>query len=232
MTLTDQRKVFVRALKERANKKSLPFDLSDKSIDRLLKRPCAICNRRDNHRDHCNVAMIKYRQGYCDPNVYPICTMCHAIRHGLTPRELTGLAVHTILNCPLVEQAFTPRMARKYRDIAARLAHKYRRPSRRAKSTNFNTYRASAKKRCDRLSGARCASAVFTLTRSEFDEIRARPCLYCGLTNANGIDRLYPSIGYIPSNSVPADSTCNFAKRELHPATYLHHLASIVLQAS
>ncbi|KAI9549631.1 hypothetical protein GHT06_003817 [Daphnia sinensis] len=229
----DQRKVFVKSLKEWASKKGRPFDLSDRCLDRLLKRPCTICNKRDKTRNHRNVAMVKYREGYKDENVFPTCTMCHQIRHGLTPKEMVSLAVHTILNCPLVDEAFTPKMAQKYRTLAGKLAHKYKRLCKRSKGySNYNTYRASARKRCERLSGARCASSIFTLSRTEFDEIRRRPCFYCGLPNAMGIDRVYPSIGYIPSNSVPTDSICNYSKQAMHPATYLHHLASVVLQAA
>lgn len=61
------------------------------------------------------------------------------------------------------------------------------------------------------------------VTRSEFEDLILKPCVYCGDPGGckyrntglvwNGIDRVDSSIGYTTSNSVTCCKTCNYAKR-------------------
>jgi hypothetical protein len=48
------------------------------------------------------------------------------------------------------------------------------------------------------------------------------PCVY------NGIDRVKPDAGYIPSNCVPCCGVCNFMKRNHTYREFLFHCAKII----
>jgi len=54
---------------------------------------------------------------------------------------------------------------------------------------------------------------VYDLSRDEVRELAKSPCVYCGETDINGIDRVDSSKGYTPENSVSCCSTCNYMKR-------------------
>lgn len=174
--------------------------------------------------------MKTYKIGYVPANVFAVCATCHKIRHGLTKVQVVSLAARTVVYCKLAVACFGDRYA-KYTRAAEKILRARvwsSQPCLRAHSTNYNTYRCSAKKRCATAQGKRCPSSVFMLTRKQFNDIRQNACFYCGLENANGIDRLYPAIGYTESNSVPCCMTCNYAKNDMHPAAYITHMATIV----
>lgn len=220
---------FASNIKANASNKGLVYDLAPATLKELYKRPCQVCNRSDRVRTHRNVALSVYKVGYKDGNVRPVCSTCHKIRHGLGTTKLCALAAHTLLNCPLTKKALGASMGRACKAARALIARRAYRdpPSTRSYSTNYNTYRCSAKKRCGTDNGRRCPSSLFTLTRKDFESVRHRACFYCGLENSMGIDRLYPAIGYTEGNSVPCCKTCNYTKNDLHPGTYIQHLATI-----
>jgi hypothetical protein len=220
-------KEFVAALRNVAAKKHKPFLLARQSLEHLFVSPCFVCGLLNNRKTNRNVALTVYRHGYVKGNVQPTCRLCQKIRHGMSKTQLISLAALTLSKCSLI-----------YVDVASRRASRaYLRsithtlqPSVRAHSTNYNTYLCSARKRCSVSEGARCPSSIFTLTRGQFNTMRKQCCFYCGLDNSNGIDRVYPAIGYIPKNSVPCCKTCNYAKNDLHPRVYIRHLATIVMR--
>lgn len=87
-------------------------------------------------------------------------------------------------------------------------------------NTVYGKYKDSARKR----------ALEFDLSRDIFRAIVTEPCYYCGEPPVNvedcggrtngafvysGIDRMYPSQGYIIGNVVPCCKTCNFAKRKM-----------------
>lgn len=50
----------------------------------------------------------------------------------------------------------------------------------------------------------------FSLTIEEFEQIKGKPCFYCGYENPkNGIDRFDNSKGYFKGNCVPCCKVCN-----------------------
>lgn len=224
---------FIASLRKNARSKGKPFLLEQGTLARLHAAPCTICNAMDTVRTNRNVAVAVYSKGYVRGNVFPVCAMCHKIRHGLTASQTVSLAARVVLACSLLGRC-VKRGSAAYkgwaREVVARRGFSAN-PCSRAYSTNYNTYRCSAMKRCAVANGARCPSSVFTLTRQEFVELCKMPCFYCGLESANGVDRLYPAVGYTKANSVPSCKTCNYAKNDLHPARFLLHLACIVRHA-
>jgi hypothetical protein len=90
-------------------------------------------------------------------------------------------------------------------------------------STRFARYRISAKAK----------GLAWDLTKTEFEDITARDCHYCGsspdnlqrhagnLFTYNGIDRVDNRQGYTPDNCVPCCRTCNSAKGKLGADEFL-----------
>lgn len=68
---------------------------------------------------------------------------------------------------------------------------------------------------------ARVRGHLFGLGREDFDVIFSGGCHYCGISPANGVDRVDNSKGYSPQNCVSCCKTCNLAKREMLPADFL-----------
>lgn len=223
---------FVQSIKDTANSKQKIFQMSIQSLKGLFVKPCTVCGKNDTVKTNRNVALCIYEKGYVTRNVFPVCKLCHKIRHGLAKDQLIALAALTTIHCTLTEKCLGKTTA-SYKHMAQQTldASSFAAVSTRAHSTNYNTYRCSAVKRCTVDQGRRCPSSIFTLTRQLFNEIRGNDCFYCGLDNASGIDRLYPALGYTVSNSVPCCKTCNYAKNDLHPAIYIAHMAHIVRNA-
>lgn len=199
-------------------KKQRVFELTDYALKNLFESKCDVCSKADKQKSCKNVGLYLYSKGYRNSNVFPICSLCQRIRHGLNKSQLVSLALHTAMCSPLVER-LNPS---KPKNIP--LPH----PCVRSHSTNYNTYRCSARKRCLVAKGTRCPSSTFTLTRKQFEIVRKSTCYYCGLSESNGVDRLYPTLGYTTSNSVPCCKTCNYAKNDLHPDIYIGHLLRIL----
>ena len=63
----------------------------------------------------------------------------------------------------------------------------------------------------------------FSLSEDEFTALIVSDCIYCGSKAAptNGVDRVCNSIGYTPTNSVSACSTCNMAKRDMSAESFI-----------
>lgn len=78
-------------------------------------------------------------------------------------------------------------------------------------------YKASAKKR----------SLGFALTQKLFFNLLQKDCHYCGVKNANGIDRYRNTVGYSVQNSVPCCTACNMMKKTLDPQDFIAHAIRI-----
>lgn len=64
-------------------------------------------------------------------------------------------------------------------------------------------------------------------TLEEFLEFISKPCTYCGIEPANGIDRIDSTIGYTKSNSVPCCKYCNSMKYTYSTEFFLEHISKI-----
>jgi len=71
---------------------------------------------------------------------------------------------------------------------------------------------------------------VWLLGTFEFRELLNKACNYCGLPEADGIDRLDNVQGYTPANSVPCCSQCNYAKRDMPVDEFLLWVSRIALK--
>lgn len=70
----------------------------------------------------------------------------------------------------------------------------------------------------------------FTLSLEKFTTLVESPCYYCKYMNeleANGVDRIDSSIGYIDSNVVPACETCNMMKGSHAISDFAKHIVNL-----
>lgn len=77
------------------------------------------------------------------------------------------------------------------------------------------------------LQGARRRNLPFLLDLFQFRQLYEKPCSYCGLEPAKGVDRRHNEFGYIPNNCVPCCKQCNRAKRDLAEEDFLSWLRRI-----
>jgi len=80
--------------------------------------------------------------------------------------------------------------------------------------TYFRQYYTKAHKR----------DLIFELTIEQFVELIQKPCQYCNYAKegeANGIDRINNTIGYIVGNCVPCCEMCNRMKAFYHPVFFI-----------
>ena len=49
----------------------------------------------------------------------------------------------------------------------------------------------------------------------------SRPCHWCGVAFAGGVDRVFNDVGYVAGNVVPSCTACNMAKGAMHPAHFV-----------
>ena len=61
----------------------------------------------------------------------------------------------------------------------------------------------------------------------QFSIIVSQPCVYCGNTNINGIDRINSSKGYEFENCQPCCSLCNMMKYTHTEEIFLNHVKRI-----
>lgn len=94
----------------------------------------------------------------------------------------------------------------------------YKRKYVKSPNGKLHSYKTSAKKRM----------LEFNLTKEEFYSFLSLKCHYCGVSSANGIDRVDSLAGYKIENCVPCCSTCNYMKRDMGYKEFLDHIKRII----
>lgn len=85
-------------------------------------------------------------------------------------------------------------------------------------ASSFASYRRRAKKK----------GLAFALTEDKFNDLRAKPCVYCKLkTGTNGVDRIDNKLGYVKGNVQTCCKECNYMKKDLSDAEFRAHLAKV-----
>ena len=75
--------------------------------------------------------------------------------------------------------------------------------------------------------GAKSKGLIFELDFIAFDKLLKDNCHYCKTFNANGIDRIDSTNGYISSNVLPCCKTCNIMKMSHSYESFLRHVSII-----
>ena len=68
------------------------------------------------------------------------------------------------------------------------------------------------------------------LTKSEFEKIISKPCIFCGVygeNGAGGIDRIQSSIGYVRGNCLSSCSQCNYMKKNINLHVFIDKIRDI-----
>lgn len=76
-------------------------------------------------------------------------------------------------------------------------------------------------------SNAKSRNYKVELTDAELKEYLYKPCFYCGIENANGIDRIDSNKDYTKNNCVPCCSICNRMKNKYSISTFLNKVKQI-----
>jgi len=66
------------------------------------------------------------------------------------------------------------------------------------------------------------------LTFEQFSEIINKPCTYCSLSNARGVDRLDSSKSYTLDNVTPCCKICNSMKSDMTSQEFIEHIEKIM----
>lgn len=88
----------------------------------------------------------------------------------------------------------------------------YNQAHRKTPEYKLSRYKRSAKER----------NIVFNLSISDVARITSLPCSYCGSSRQVGIDRVRNTLGYIPTNVVPACWPCNRLKKSFDRGTFIN----------
>jgi hypothetical protein len=89
--------------------------------------------------------------------------------------------------------------------------------------------------RCARIQhhyGVKKRNLTDDLDEQRFRWLVAQPCIYCGLPNSGGVDRVKNEYGYTLLNSVPCCAECNMAKRKASAPEYLNLCARVIAHNS
>lgn len=77
-------------------------------------------------------------------------------------------------------------------------------------------------------SNAKTRSLEFDLSLHYFNELLHSKCHYCGIPEANGVDRLDSNEGYKLGNVVACCKVCNWMKRDYSYEEFILHIKKIV----
>jgi len=67
----------------------------------------------------------------------------------------------------------------------------------------------------------------FNLSTEDFDNLLVSDCHYCGMKEANGVDRLDSKLGYHSNNVVACCKTCNYMKMTLSYKEFIEQVKKI-----
>lgn len=69
---------------------------------------------------------------------------------------------------------------------------------------------------------------LMTVEPFDFEAIIAMPCVYCGKTPCNGVDRIDSAVGYVLNNCQPCCNTCNVMKNSMSHQSFIEHINKII----
>lgn len=74
---------------------------------------------------------------------------------------------------------------------------------------------------------ANAKSLVFNLSLEEFNDLISKDCTYCGIPNANTLDRINSDKGYTIDNVTPCCIKCNMMKSKWTTDEFISHIRKI-----
>ncbi len=115
-----------------------------------------------------------------------------------------------------------------YNAYQARYRSEHRDYFREASRKNYEKVKSTdGRKYTDYKSSANTRGIDFQLSKEQFSEVRSRNCVYCGIENSGGIDRVNNDIGYLPFNVAPCCGKCNRMKLATEVYDFVEHCKRI-----
>jgi hypothetical protein len=74
---------------------------------------------------------------------------------------------------------------------------------------------------------ANAKSLVFNLSLEEFNDLISKDCTYCGISNANTLDRINSDKGYTIDNVTSCCLKCNMMKSKWTTDEFISHIRKI-----
>lgn len=145
---------------------------------------------------------------------YEECTMCHRIRNGMNRTVFYAI-------CERICEAYPTKRKRK---ILTRrvVGHPFCRDNCVATENSYYEFMRQSK----RLRITKKLKEPL-LSKGEFEKIISRPCIYCGVDVAGGVDRIKSSLGYVHGNCLSSCSQCNYMKKNIELDKFINKIYDI-----
>jgi hypothetical protein len=178
--------------REWVEENGIPFEITKQEVKDMAKEPCYYCG--DVSEDYC-VDAVDVVTGFVQGNVVPCCQACNRFKGGHHLNDFLRIMCNigaTHASSLETHVPWTP--VYEFVDKAKDL-----------NSCSFSVYKSNAK----------ILSRDFQMTKEQFERLVRDPCHYCGILrlNANGIDRVDSSKGYLSNNIVTCCGPCNWMKK-------------------
>ena len=144
-------------------------------------------------------------------NKYEECYKCHRIRNGMNYYDFYILCARICTSFPVLKHK------KKFlydRPVAHPLCKNPKCASFEEKYKNLIDHKGSE---------------VY-ISKEIYKKIIIKPCIYCGLQKAGGIDRLNSNIGYKIDNIAPCWAQCNYMKKNMNVKDFLDHVCRVYIE--
>ena len=80
----------IKSMKLFSQTKNVVYNLNQYKLKYLLNASCCFCGKHTepSKKSYQNVGLHKWKKGFVDKNVFPLCKVCYIIRNGQTKTEL------------------------------------------------------------------------------------------------------------------------------------------------
>ena len=184
--------------------RGVPITLSKLDVARLAKSPCHYCGK-EPIKKLSGIDRVDPDLFYSPENVVPACTQCNFSKHAMSKEDFIAKCTH-IAKCSLG----LPHAVDTSLFVAAQ--------------SNNQLYNV---RRRGTTNGKR-----ITLTDNEIMDLLQGDCVYCGLPNANGIDRIVNEIYYVHGNVQSCCKTCNLLKYVYSHESFVKMCCSVMCKHS
>lgn len=134
-----------------------------------------------------------------------ICFLCYRVKNGMRKDVYYDI-------CHRISEAYPVKSKRKIIHTPRVVGHPFCKTSTcKAKRSSFREF----KRISDRLKIPKSRKKN-TLSKKDYKRIISKRCIFCGINNANGIDRKESNLGYTRSNTQPCCFQCNLMKKNIN----------------
>lgn len=199
----DKQRYKLDMYKRGAKEREIAWNLSDVEANVIIHQICHYCGEEPSEELN-GIDRKDSNKGYSLDNVVPCCTKCNYMKNDRSESEFIDICEHLGVVNGLGG------VQRSYNLFKT------------ASDPRIYYYKRNAKAR----------ELQFDLTDDEFDDLIRSNCRYCKRSNANGIDRVNNSLGYVLENCASCCATCNIMKSDMSEDVFLAHCKKITIHSS